>query len=647
MIRTCQCPSCGAKVDFRASATLLAVCEYCQNTLIRSDVDVENLGKMADLLPDSSLLQIGVQGKYKNSHFSVIGRVQYQHETGIWNEWHVLFDNGKTGWLSEASGSFVLSFLSETGAPTIPLVDYKLDLSLPILGKRLNVTGIENARCIAGQGELPFKINTGFDATVVDLSNETTYASLDFSETPPLLFLGEPVELGALFLSNLREISQTEIKIKTRSFNCPSCGAPVQTLLSNSKTISCNNCTAVLDISNKNVDVLVKSQKALANQIQPVIPLGSTGHFEGVDYTVIGYMRRLTKADGMLYYWGEFLLHHPAHGFRWLISSQGHWTFARPLPKSPSETYTSAHYEKNYKHFAKYNASVVQVTGEFYWKVQFDDKAIIDDFVSPPDILSKERIAKEITWTAGEYMSSAEIESAFKYTFNLPEPSGIAANQPSPYAAESSDWLKVGLFFAAFAFALQLLFSFISDNHLLLDTSASFKKEGVSDPLTTYTPNTGDSTIFQSTVFEVKGRASNLIIKQQAANLSNSWLATDVALVEQNTGLILQAGREAAYYSGFDSDGAWAEDDRRQEIIFSKVPAGSYYLKIDAESDWSDGSKPAVTNNIQVYRDVPQWSNLWFYLALVLLGPAISYYLRYRFEVKRWAESDHPIVSSE
>jgi hypothetical protein len=159
-------------------------------------------------------------------------------------------------------------------------------------------------------------------------------------------------------------------------------------------------------------------------------------------------------------------------------------------------------------------------------------------------------------------------------------------------------------------------------------------------------PLNNDGTEFQSAVFKVTGRASNLIVKQKT-QLNNSWLATDVALVEQSTGAVFHAAREAAYYSGSDSDGAWTEDNSSQEIIFSQVPAGNYYLKIEADSDWSDGSKPAVTDYIKVVRDVPQWSNFWFLLLFLLVGPAIYYYMRYRFEVKRWAESDHPIVESE
>lgn len=74
--REVACPSCGAPVKFTSVASLLSVCSYCGSTLIRRDLDVENLGKMAELIPDSSPLQLGVERRYRGKHFNVMGRLQ-------------------------------------------------------------------------------------------------------------------------------------------------------------------------------------------------------------------------------------------------------------------------------------------------------------------------------------------------------------------------------------------------------------------------------------------------------------------------------------------------------------------------------------------------------------------------------------------
>jgi hypothetical protein len=46
-------------------------------------------------------------------HFALIGRIQIKYSQGIWNEWHLLFDDMRTGWLSEAGGEYVLTFMRQ------------------------------------------------------------------------------------------------------------------------------------------------------------------------------------------------------------------------------------------------------------------------------------------------------------------------------------------------------------------------------------------------------------------------------------------------------------------------------------------------------------------------------------------------------
>ncbi len=109
MVKTAQCPSCGAPVEFRSTASIYAVCEYCRSTLLRDGEALKNLGRMADLMDDPSLIQIGTAGTFRGHRFNVIGRIQLRYDGGLWNEWHVLFDDARTGWLSEAAGEYVVS----------------------------------------------------------------------------------------------------------------------------------------------------------------------------------------------------------------------------------------------------------------------------------------------------------------------------------------------------------------------------------------------------------------------------------------------------------------------------------------------------------------------------------------------------------
>jgi Domain of unknown function (DUF4178) len=200
------CPSCGAPIEFKSAVSILTVCESCRSTIVRHDVNLENIGKMAELKLDGSPIQLGVQGRYLDIHFAVIGRIQLRFDQGIWNEWHLLFDDGRSGWLGEAQGTYAVSFLSKTKATLPQFNALKPGEPVELDGKWFQVQNLENARCIGGEGELPFQVGAGYEAPVVDLLGPNdSFATLDYSEEKPLLFMGEYMEFDDLHFSNLRQ----------------------------------------------------------------------------------------------------------------------------------------------------------------------------------------------------------------------------------------------------------------------------------------------------------------------------------------------------------------------------------------------------------------------------------------------------------
>ena len=123
------CPGCGAPVQFKSAASVMAVCEFCKTTLLKDATSVSNLGKMSEVLEDYSPVQIGTSGQFAQRSFSVIGRIQLQYSDGFWNEWYVMFDDGTNGWLSDASGQFTMTFV-KTAAGELPLFDKLLPRGL-------------------------------------------------------------------------------------------------------------------------------------------------------------------------------------------------------------------------------------------------------------------------------------------------------------------------------------------------------------------------------------------------------------------------------------------------------------------------------------------------------------------------------------
>jgi hypothetical protein len=55
-------PPAARRSSFKSAASIFAVCEYCQSTLVRHDQALEDIGKMAALVEDRSPLQTGRRG---------------------------------------------------------------------------------------------------------------------------------------------------------------------------------------------------------------------------------------------------------------------------------------------------------------------------------------------------------------------------------------------------------------------------------------------------------------------------------------------------------------------------------------------------------------------------------------------------------
>ena len=205
-MREVTCPGCGAPVTFVSAASLLAVCAFCHATLMRRDLDVERIGTMAELLPDPSPIQLRAEGKYRHTHFAVVGRIQLRYEAGVWNEWYLVFDDGRPGWLGDAAGESSITFETAVPEPLPPWTALHPGVPVTLAGTTYEVTDLEEAEIVGGEGELPFRVENGAKTAAADLrAPGTGFATLDYGDGAPRLYVGETVDLAALALRGLRE----------------------------------------------------------------------------------------------------------------------------------------------------------------------------------------------------------------------------------------------------------------------------------------------------------------------------------------------------------------------------------------------------------------------------------------------------------
>ncbi|MGC1618156.1 MAG: DUF4178 domain-containing protein [Candidatus Acidiferrum sp.] len=419
-------------------------------------------------------------------------------------------------------------------------------------------------------------------------------------------------------------------KPQVKALNCPQCGAAiVLRSLGNAETVVCASCHSILDAKDPNLQILQKFQ-VITGEVPPMIPLGTRGKIRGMDYEVIGFQRRSITVEGTRYDWHEYVLFNPYKPTRYLTEYQGHWNDISVCKELPVVQFASVNYlGEIYKHFQTSDANTNYVLGEFPWQVRVGEHATVTDYVKPPRVLSSEKIANEVTWSLGEYMYGADIWKAFNLPGHAPEAIGVYENQPSPVNQNVKGVWSTFLAFAILLLVLLAGFDLASSKTTVFDSS--------------YRLNPGEpkgEASFVTDVFNLEGRTSNVQVTT-SANVDNSWIYLNYALIDQDSGRAWDFGREVSYYHGYDSDGSWTEGAQKDTVVIPSVPAGHYYLRIEPEVD---PRHPPLVYTVQVRRDVTV-PGLFGVAFLALLIPAIAITWRsINFERMRWAESDHPPI---
>ncbi len=140
--------------------------------------------------------------------------------------------------------------------------------------------------------------------------------------------------------------------------------------------VGCASCGTVVDTADRNYKVLSRARQGEREQYVPRLPLGSKGVLEDKPVEVIGFLVRRCKVEGIAYTWREYLLAGEHGTYRWLTEYNGHWNIVDVLSRPPA---TSGIVEVDslrfggqvFKHFSTTPiAEVIQVTGEFTWRVK-------------------------------------------------------------------------------------------------------------------------------------------------------------------------------------------------------------------------------------------------------------------------------------
>ena len=636
-----KCPACGAPVEFKSGQSIVVICSYCRSAVARTDRDLKDLGKVAELVETGSPLDIGVRGSFNQVPFELTGRAQLGHEMGgQWDEWYATFSNGWLGWLAEAQGRFYLTFQHPIPENvTLPTFD-QLHLGQPVPGlpwpTPLMVAETGRATALGAKGEIPYLLTPGETYYYADLSGpNNSFGTLDYNESPPLVFLGQQITLAEIGITSTRAPEREQRQVSAAHLGCPHCGGPLE-LRAPDKTerVTCPNCNSLLDVNQGQLKFLKALEKPSFN---PVIPIGATGDTSEGKMTVIGAMTRSVTIEGIKYFWGEYLLYNPQIGFRWLVHSDDHWTYVQPVPPGEVAEFakSAAFRGKNYRIFQDAPAVVESVIGEFYWRVEAGESVGAVDYVAAPHSLSKEvskysddsksgkkkQATGEINWSWGTYLTPAEVEKSFGVT-NLNRPSNIAPNQPYRHKWIYKYW--------AILLLIALLVGFGSLLTGGLGSKEVFRQTVNFEPLA----NADGTKVFFSEPFELAGRRNIRIAAD--APVQNTWVYLEGDLINEETGLVQSFPVDISYYQGVEDGEAWSEGSTKDSTDTSAMPAGKYVLRL--ESQWEKWQEP-ISVNVNIVQNVTNGFNFVLMLIVLSIVPIIMGIYHISFERRRWAES--------
>lgn len=416
-MKIANCPSCGAYVEFKSAASLMAVCPYCRATVLREGQVAEESGRLSEVIDDSSPIQLGTRGRWQGQGFTVMGRLRLQYEEGAWNEWSVEFDDGKQGWLGEASGQYTMTRLAQGVTDPPPYEQIEAGSTIEIGGAPYSVTDARLCRCVGGEGELGIVASDNKEFPSVDLrgSGGNNFATLDYVTSPPTLYLGEALRREELSFSHLRsaqQIAAARAKLKggVKNFACPSCGASLAYHPQFGVTIACGTCRAIVELEGDRKKIILKQKELEAHA--PLLPLGSSGTLAGKRYEVVGFM---VRKDGEGERWEEYLLlEEGSDGLLWLIHTARGWFMGEVLNTLPVQAGEDVNYkEQKFALDSQYTAFTEYVLGEFNWRVRVGEFVIITEWRADSLSLSRERYRREVTWTLATPLDSATLSQAF------------------------------------------------------------------------------------------------------------------------------------------------------------------------------------------------------------------------------------------
>lgn len=619
-------------MEFSPGSPRIKVCEYCNTVIARDGGAFRDLGKSAEIVDTESPLKVGLHGRYGGTPFSIKGRIQKTRDDATWDEWYLAFEDEREAWLAESEGDWKLLF-PVTNAPTEwlnkrPLDTFKLRETLFVVEEN----GV--ASTVSAQGELP---DFARDHEYLDATGPRgTFCSIERArrgkEVDVGYFIGNFVTLGQLGF-DVSELEPTPRKTALAHARCTECNGPLDLKAPDAtKRVACPYCNALISVDAGNLKFLQQLEKP---PHEPTIPLGAVGRLREpgadpksppVSWTCLAHLVRSCEVENVRYPWDEYLVWNRDHGFRWLMDSNGHWTWLKPLPAGECFfAIREVKFDKElFRQFQSVFVTTDYVVGECYWQVNAGDVAQADEYVAPPRSINVDRTEDEATVTVGTLIDAEEVQKAFSLKKKLPVPVGIAPAQENVRRKQAGEAWTWSLVWCGALVGLAMMFAMMGSTEQYWYGSFSVPPNAQ--------PASPESQRF-SEPFEIKDKVPLEV--NVTAGVNNNWLGVSVDLVNEATGEVIEVYAEPSLYSGGSGEDAWSEGSREVTRTTDVVDKGTYIVRVTPHFEPSRATDYTVTVKAD---DGPGFCPLIF-IVMLLIWPVFLSLSAGSFETRKWNDA--------
>ncbi|MDZ7935330.1 MAG: DUF4178 domain-containing protein [Emticicia sp.] len=408
----------------------------------------------------------------------------------------------------------------------------------------------------------------------------------------------------------------------------------------NDSFVACPKCFSYHEVSESGIKFVSIFKNS--NRPQEVcFELGQNIKVNGSFYTITGITQR-NDATYKSFKWREYNLKSAINEDAFLNEYAGTWLLVKPLSVPPSlyvKGDTSIkHEDTKYNIFQTYKQEISWAIGNFDFDISDVSKLYSREFISPPKMLIYE-VQKTLTeskpeWYEGEYVEAEDIYQEYlrlgnKTTF--PPKYRVGATEPYKSQFYREDASKMSLIALAVILAIQLYFMATSPTKTVFRETFSvtdLKFDSSSTNLTSPKP-------IVSKTFSID--KTGKIEIELSTGVDNSWLESNITMVNESTLEELPIVLGSEYYHGYEGGENWTEGSTSASKDYSEVPAGKYHLLIETTTPSINGG----TYEVKLQTGGIYWVNIFIILCLIAILPIIKYFQEYNFEKERWADSDY------